>query len=168
MVLDDVEKIAEAGYDLIIIHSSESGGKEIDNAKSLFEKEWMASLSLNNKNLDYFKPFENSGIPLIFFDRVVQDENNSVIIIDNHKCGYIATKHIIELGFNNDIISKLIERLLSTVNYPGSDVGEVAARSLLNHLNEISDIPLTNTILLRSDLIIRKSSLKKEKYACLS
>lgn len=66
------------------------------------------------------------------------------------------------VGFNNDIISKLIEPPLSTVNYPGSDVGEIAARSLLNHLNGTSDISLTNTIIVRSDLIIRKSSLKRE------
>ena len=101
-VLAGVEKIAaEAGYDLIITHSSESCGKEIANAKSLFEKRvdgLIASLSLDTKNLDNFKPFENKGVPLIFFDRVEQDENNSVVIINNRKCGYIATRHLIEQG----------------------------------------------------------------------
>ena len=36
----------------------------------------------------------------MFFDRVEQDGNNSVVIIDNYKCGYQATKHLIEQGCN--------------------------------------------------------------------
>jgi LacI family transcriptional regulator len=65
------------------------------------------------------------------------------------------------VGFNNDTISKLIEPSLTTINYPGIDMGEIAARSLINHLKGISDIHQTNTIIVRSDLIIRNSSLKK-------
>jgi LacI family transcriptional regulator len=66
------------------------------------------------------------------------------------------------VGFNNDAISKIIEPQLTTVNYPGLDVGEIAARNLINHLKGISNIKHTNTIVVRSDLIIRKSSLKKQ------
>jgi len=64
------------------------------------------------------------------------------------------------VGFNNDAIGKLIEPALTTINYPGVDVGEIAARNLINHLKGISNIHQTNTIVVRSDLIIRKSSLK--------
>jgi LacI family transcriptional regulator len=63
-------------------------------------------------------------------------------------------------GFNNDPISKIIEPNLTTVNYSGYDVGEAAVISLINHLNGISSIKTTNTVILRSDLIIRDSSLK--------
>jgi len=65
-------------------------------------------------------------------------------------------------GFNNDPISKIIEPNLTTVNYSGYDVGEAAVNSLINHLNGISSIKTTNTIILRSDLIIRASSLKNK------
>src|SRR5665213_1690856 len=96
-VLAGVEKItAEAGYDLIIAHSSESFTKEIANAKNLFEKRvdgLIASLSFDTKNLDHFRPFINKGVPVMFFDRVEQDGNNTVVIIDNSKCGYQATRH---------------------------------------------------------------------------
>jgi LacI family transcriptional regulator len=64
------------------------------------------------------------------------------------------------VGFNNDSICKLIEPQLSTIRYPGNDMGEIAARSLINHLKGISDIKQTNTIVVRSELIIRKSSLR--------
>ncbi|MEO6639389.1 MAG: LacI family DNA-binding transcriptional regulator [Ginsengibacter sp.] len=261
-VLSGVEKITtEAGYDLIIAHSSESYLKEIANARNLFNKRvdgLIASLSFDTVNLYHFKPFIDKGVPVMFFDRVEQDGNNTVVIIDNAKCGYQATQHLIEqgckriahvtsslqrnvyaqrfkgyqdalfdngipfdenlvvindlsekagitsamqilkmnpmpdgafitndfvaavcmrtlkeygisipadiaiVGFNNDAIGKLIEPTLSTINYPGTDMGEIAARNLINHLKGVSNIHHTNTIIVRTELIIRNSSLKKE------
>jgi len=261
-VLAGVEKVTtESGYDLIIAHSSESFAKEIANAKNLFDKRvdgLVASLSLDTKNLDHFKPFKDKNVPLIFFDRVEQEGNNTVVVIDNAKCGYQATQHLIQqgckrivhitsslkrnvyskrfqgykdaladngipynenlliihdltesaaiesamqvlkmdplpdgifitndfvaavvmrtlkenniripqdiaiVGFNNDAICTLVEPALSTINYPGIDVGEVAARNLINHLKGIGNLQNTNTIIIRSNLIIRKSSVKIE------
>ena len=260
-VLAGIEKVTtEAGYDLIIAHSSESSKKEAANAKNLFHKRvdgLIASLSFDTTNLDHYKPFVDKGVPVLFFDRVEQDGNNTVVVIDNAKCGYLATSHLIEqgcrriahvtsslkrnvyslrfkgyqdalfdnkipheekllivsdlsekagveaakhilkmkplpdgifitndfvaavcmrtlrehgikipqdiavVGFNNDAIGKLIEPALTTINYPGIDMGEIAARNLINHLKGISNIHQTNTIIVRSELIVRDSSLKK-------
>lgn len=262
-VLAGIEKVTtNAGYDLIIAHSSESFTKEIANAKNLFDKRvdgLIASLSFDTKNLDHYKPFKEKNVPVIFFDRVEQEGSNTVVIIDNYKCGYQATEHLINegckkivhitsnlkrnvysqrfkgykdsltnngipfneelviindlsesaaiesamqilkmdplpdgvfitndfvaavvmrtlkenniripqdvaiVGFNNDAICTLVEPALSTINYPGLDVGEVAARNLINHLKGIGNLQNTNTIIIRSNLIIRKSSLKKMK-----
>jgi LacI family transcriptional regulator len=261
-VLAGIEKVtAETGYDIIIAHSSESFVKEAANAKNLFHKRvdgLIASLSLDTENLDHFKLFTQKGIPVIFFDRVEQDAENSVVIIDNYKCGYQATKHLIEqgctriahvtsslqrnvylqrfkgyrdalfdsslsfdenyliindlsekagieaahlilkmhplpdgifltndfvaavcmrtlkehgisvpgdiaiVGFNNDVIGKLIEPTLTTINYPGVDMGQIAARNLINHLKGVSNISQTNCIIVRSELLVRNSSLRKK------
>lgn len=260
-VLAGVEKVtAEAGYDLIIAHSSESYIKEMANAKNLFHKRvdgLIASLAFDTPDLNHFQPYSDKGIPVMFVDRVEQGGNNTVVIIDNAKCGYQATAHLIEqgckriahitsslkrnvysqrykgyrdalfdngipldeklvfvkdlseksgieaaleilkmksmpdgafitndfvaavcmrtfkengikipgdiavVGFNNDAIGKLIEPTLTTINYPGKEMGEIAARNLINHLKGISDIHQTNTIIVRTELIIRNSSLKK-------
>jgi LacI family transcriptional regulator len=66
------------------------------------------------------------------------------------------------VGFNNDAIGKIVEPQLTTIDYPGIDMGEIAARNLINHLKGISNINHTQTIVIRSDLVIRKSSLKKK------
>lgn len=66
------------------------------------------------------------------------------------------------VGFNNDPISRVIEPNLTTVNYSGYSIGEAAVISLTNHLNGISSLKTTNTIVLRSDLIIRNSSQKNK------
>jgi LacI family transcriptional regulator len=257
-VLAGIEKVTtEAGYDIIIAHSSESYTKEAANALNLFHKRVdgvIASLAFDTKDLSHFQHFEEKGIPVIFFDRVEENSNSTKVIIDNYKSGYHATQHLIEqgckrivlvtaslqrnvyaqrhkgytdalydngialdnklvlikdlseqcgveaakeilkmkpmpdgafitndfsaavcmqtlkeagiqipqdfavVGFNNDAISKIVEPQLSTVHYPGMDMGEIAARNLITHLKGVSDIKQTQTIVVRSELIIRKSS----------
>jgi LacI family transcriptional regulator len=260
-VLAGIEKVtAEAGFDLLIAHSSESYKKEVANALNLFHKRVdgvIASLAFDTKSLDHYKPYVEKGIPVIFFDRVEENSDSVKVIIDNYKCGYQATSHLIEqgckrivmvtanlkrnvyaqrlkgytdalfdnkipfdkdrvlikdlseecgveaalqiikmkpfpdgafitndfsaavcmhtliengikipediavVGFNNDAICKIVEPQLTTIHYPGMDMGEIAARNLINHLNGVSNIKNTNTIVVSSELIIRKSSLKK-------
>ena len=67
------------------------------------------------------------------------------------------------VGFNNDPVSTVVEPNLTTINYPGYEMGQVAARNLIYHLNGASSIDATNTIILRSELIIRESSVPKKK-----
>jgi LacI family transcriptional regulator len=75
--------------------------------------------------------------------------------------GIKVPQDIAIVGFNNDAVSKIVEPKMTTIHYPGIDMGEIAARNLINHLKGISDIKNTNTIIVHSELIIRKSSLKK-------
>lgn len=69
------------------------------------------------------------------------------------------------VGFNNDPVSTVVEPNLTTINYPGYEMGQLAARSLIDHLNGTSNIHSTNTILLRSELVIRDSSADRKSPA---
>lgn len=101
-VLAGIEKVTtEAGYDLIIAHSSESYDKEAANALNLFHKRvdgLIASLAFDTKGLDHYNLYEEKAIPVIFFDRVEENSDSTKVIIDNYKCGYQATQHLIEQG----------------------------------------------------------------------
>jgi LacI family transcriptional regulator len=66
-------------------------------------------------------------------------------------------------GFNNDPTSCVIEPNLTTIDYKGHEMGEVAARILIGHLNNQADLQQTHSLILRSELIIRESSLKSKK-----
>jgi LacI family transcriptional regulator len=66
------------------------------------------------------------------------------------------------VGFNNDPVSTVVEPNLTTINYPGYEMGQVAARNLIDHLNGSSNIHSTNTIILRSELILRESSVGRQ------
>ncbi len=78
------------------------------------------------------------------------------------QAGIRIPEDIAVVGFNNDPVSKVVEPNLTTINYPGYEMGEVAARNLINHLNGTATINTTNRIILRSDLQIRDSSRKLE------
>lgn len=67
------------------------------------------------------------------------------------------------VGFNNDSIGKVVSPKLTTIDYPGFEMGQVAARTLINHLKGLWNMNLTNTVIIKSGLIIRESSLKRGK-----
>lgn len=261
-VLAGIEEVtSEAGYDIIIAHSSENYEREVANALNLFHKRVdgvVASLSFTTKNLDHFKCFFEKGIPVIFFDRAEENSDHTHVIIDNYKCGYRATNHLAEqgckrivlftadltrnvyserfrgykdalaeagiaydeklviikdlseqsaietaleilkmrpvpdavfctndfigaicmnelisqgikvpediaiVGFNNDPIGKIVKPQLTTIDYPGNIMGEVTARSLINHLLGFGKLSETNRIIVKSELIVRGSSLRKK------
>ena len=261
-VIAGIEHIANAeGYNLIISQSSESSSKEAANAKTMFNNRvdgLLISLAYDTADLAHFESFFKKNMPVIFFDRVMEHQNSTSILIDNRKAAYEATKHLIDqgckrivhitappqqnvyvdrlkgfkqaladhklkfrdedliignlsqeagaaaadtilkmravpdgvfvandncavgcilalkekgyrvpddiavVGFNNDPVSTVIQPNLTSINYGGYEMGEVAARHLINHLNGTSPIHNTNTIILRSELVVRASSLKKK------
>ena len=63
------------------------------------------------------------------------------------------------IGFNNDPISELVTPALSTINYPGYELGVLAGQSVISHLNGGIDLHPANSITLRHKLIIRESTL---------
>jgi LacI family transcriptional regulator len=93
---------------------------------------------------------------------ITNDFCAAVCIQTLKEAGIRIPEDIAIVGFNNDVISKIIEPKLSTINYPGLEIGEIVARNLINHLQGNSNIKLTNTIIIKSELIVRASSLKKK------
>lgn len=68
-------------------------------------------------------------------------------------------------GFNNDAVSRMIEPKLTTIDYPGHTIGEVAVSCLINLLKGDTTTKQTNRIVLNSSLLIRESSLRKSNEA---
>ncbi len=79
------------------------------------------------------------------------------------RAGIRIPQDIAMVGFNDDLISRLIEPLLTTVHYPGFEMGEAAARTLIHRLNQPSEVSPDN-IVLQHELVIRESSLRKIKH----
>ncbi|MEJ1238255.1 LacI family DNA-binding transcriptional regulator [Chryseolinea sp. T2] len=61
------------------------------------------------------------------------------------------------VGFNNDPISWIARPRLTTVNYPGNEMGQIAATTLINAIHKSPASSLT-TLVLKHELIIRDSS----------
>lgn len=89
------------------------------------------------------------------------DTSGVAIVRELKQAGISVPKDIAVVGFNNDPISKVIEPNLTTINYPGTEMGEVAASTLINKLKDVPP-PNLNTVVLRHELIVRASSLRKK------
>jgi LacI family transcriptional regulator len=74
--------------------------------------------------------------------------------------GIKVPQDIAVAGFNNDPLSKVIEPNLTTVNYPGREMGEAAASALIRRLENKESASLSS-IVIKHDLLIRESSLRK-------
>ncbi len=94
---------------------------------------------------------------------ITNDFTAAICMKELKQHGIRIPEDIALVGFNNDSISKIVEPSLSTINYPGMLMGEVAATNLLNHINGNTDLKQMNTIIINSELIIRDSSLKSGK-----
>jgi LacI family transcriptional regulator len=78
------------------------------------------------------------------------------------EAGFRIPQDIGIAGFNNDPISRVVSPKLTTIHYPGYLIGETAVTNLIHHLEGIADMRTTPKIILRAELIIRGSSIKKK------
>ena len=74
--------------------------------------------------------------------------------------GYSIPADIAVVGFNNDPVSQVIEPNLTTIYYPGQQMGKVAVRSIVNHLKGTELIDVSGIITLSTELIVRGSSAR--------
>jgi LacI family transcriptional regulator len=75
------------------------------------------------------------------------------------KAGYRIPEDIAVVGFNDDPVSKVVEPNLTTVHYPGREMGEIAASTMIKIL-EGTQFEKVSTIILNSELIVRQSSVR--------
>ncbi|MDE3237180.1 MAG: LacI family DNA-binding transcriptional regulator [Bacteroidota bacterium] len=137
----------------------------LQDNKIKFKKEWLFVNDLQEQTcIDTCKQIlKMSPLPDGLF--VANDYSAAICIRTLKQAGIRIPEDIAVVGFNNDNICSLIEPNLTTINYPGIIIGEIAARNLINHLNGNGDINLTSTILIKSELVIRASSLKSKSEA---
>lgn len=74
------------------------------------------------------------------------------------KENYKIPQDIKIVGFNNDPISDLVTPTLTTINYPGYEMGILAGQSVISQLNGSINLQPANSITLRHQLIVREST----------
>lgn len=123
-----------------------------------FKKSNLLELDLDpNKASEVVTFIKNSDQPIdgIF---VANDSFAAHCIKELKKEHYKIPDDIKIVGFNNDPISELITPTLSTIDYPGYEMGIMAGQSIISHLKGDLDLQPANSITLRHQLIIRESS----------
>lgn len=102
-VINGIESIAyNNGYNVIIAQSRESFDREMLNLQYLTSRSidgLIISVSTETKDFSYLKELSGKGMPIVFFDRIVNDINTHKVIADNYKGAYEATTHLIQSGY---------------------------------------------------------------------
>ncbi len=95
----------------------------------------------------------------IFF---TNDACAAATIILLKKAGHRIPEDMAVVGFNDDPISKVVEPNLTTVHYPAIEMGEIAVQTIISHLEGNLNVNQGSAIVLRSEMVIRESSLREE------
>ena len=145
-VITGIEKLAnDKGYNVMICLSNESYEKEVLNLQMLANgvvDGIIASVSKETEEKDDYRHFAeliNNGIPLVMFDRVVDEINCSKVIADDKGGAILATEQLIQSGCKNIA-------LLTTPDYV--TVGNERKEGYLKALND-------NNIEVNPELIIK-------------
>lgn len=121
-VINGIESIAyNNGYNVIIAQSRESFDRELLNLQYLTSRSidgLIISVSTETTDFSYMKELHEKKMPIVFFDRVVDDINTHKVTSESFKGAYDATKHLIECGYkriaaisNPELVSISRERL---------------------------------------------------------
>lgn len=133
-VISGVEKVAnEKGYNVIVTLSNNSFDKEVLNMEILANGSTdgfvmsLAKETMQKGDYHHLEEVINQGMPLVLFDRVVDDVHCDKVIIDDVKGAKQAVQHLIDIGCKNIGI-------ISTVDYVS--VGKLRTQGYLEALQE--------------------------------
>lgn len=121
-VINGIESIAyNNGYNVIIAQSMESFERELLNLQYLTSRSidgLIISVSTETTDFSYMKELHSKKMPIVFFDRIVDEIETHKVISDSYKGAYEATKHLIDCGYkriaaisNPELVSISRERL---------------------------------------------------------
>ena len=104
-VIDGIEDVTyKDGYTIMVTKSNEDFEREVLNLESLISNRVagvIASISQNTKTGKHFNNIINRGIPLVLFDRVLDDLDVHKIVGDDFEKVYEMVNHLIDSGYQN-------------------------------------------------------------------
>jgi LacI family transcriptional regulator len=104
-VISGIEEVAYSrGFAVTISQSNDKLEKECKIAQTFFSNRVdgiIVSTGMETKSIDHLKLFSERKIPIVFFDRVVDEIEAHKIVVDDYGGSYRATQHLIEQGAKN-------------------------------------------------------------------
>ncbi|WP_234735802.1 LacI family DNA-binding transcriptional regulator [Tellurirhabdus bombi] len=146
------EVLAEAGYNVVICHSNESYETEVANTKALLASRvdgLLVSHTKETRNFDHFKVFERKGIPVVFFNRIVEELKCSKVVVNDYEGAFQAVEHLIKCG------KRRIAHLAGPDSLQNSRDRLNGYRDALQH----HQIPIDPTLIISYDLTLDKANI---------
>jgi LacI family transcriptional regulator len=103
--ISGIQEIAhEKGYRVMICQSNEDVNLESIQLNTLAAngaEGILISISRESESFEPMRELQESGIPVVFFDRAFRSAKANQVEADDFGAGHIATKHLIQLGCKN-------------------------------------------------------------------
>lgn len=90
------------GFDVLIYQSNELSKNEIQGVETFISSNVdgiLASLAKDTQHYDHFLKAQRTGIPVVLFDRVLNNAEIPSVVIDDYRGAYMATDHLIRQGY---------------------------------------------------------------------
>ena len=101
-ILSGIEEEASArGYQLMVAQSGEHYEREVRICQAFYENKVCGIIVCQAKDTvkyDHFQRLIDSGVPLVFFDRINTGIDCSRVVVDDYMGAYTAVTHLIESG----------------------------------------------------------------------
>lgn len=101
--IDGIESIAyNKGYNVIISQSKESYEREVSDLQYLASRSidgLIISVATETKDFTHLKELHDRGLPIVFFDRVVEEIATHKVTIDNQKAASDVINHLVAQGY---------------------------------------------------------------------
>lgn len=156
-VINGIEEVAnKRGYNVLVGLSNESFDKEVLNMEMLANGSidgFILSISketLMQQDYHHFKEILEEGIPIVMFDRIVDEINCDKVVVDDFEGAKKAVKKLISEGCKNIAI-------ITTKDY--INVGRLRTRGYLKALNENNIEPKASLVLKVDDKLITEEYL---------
>ncbi len=103
MVVKGIQDVAySVGYNVMFFISGESLEREKQILKNLNVNSLdglLVSVSGETNTSEHFKKLIDQGLPIVFFDRVLNDIHTSKVVQDDYQGAFDVTQHFIDQGF---------------------------------------------------------------------
>lgn len=101
-ILSGIEEEAFArGYRIMVAQSNEQYEREVKICQSFYENKVcgiIVSQAKDTHQYDHFQRLIDSGVPLVFYDRICTGVNASRVVVDDYMGAFNAVTHLIETG----------------------------------------------------------------------
>ncbi|MEO7312312.1 MAG: LacI family DNA-binding transcriptional regulator [Chitinophagaceae bacterium] len=102
LAINGIESIAQKkGYHVLIYLTHENHQKQeaiLNDFKSGRVDGVLMSTTAETTDYSHVRELQNSGIPVVFFDRVCEDIETAKITTNDFECGHLAGKHLVQQG----------------------------------------------------------------------
>jgi LacI family transcriptional regulator len=100
--ISGVEDIAyNKGYHVMIYQSHDSFEREVIDTRHIAARRadgLIVSVASQASGYDHFTELQQQGIPIVFFDRAIDEIKTHKVVVDDYKGAFEATEHLIKRG----------------------------------------------------------------------